>query len=291
MAARINLAPTLFPANFAGVLQPRSACSSDKTREGKKNTAVVCLTRAERNCGFYREVVQANKSGLTLATCSKCRQFKQCYAFTLLGRDRQWIRFGCPECEGLSVIWTPDESRVHKPKPKPGNHLYFYDCERESMARSIAWSLRRKKDDHWFATLTFPSFISVDRAHRLRNRWLSRLNQALMDRSARHGGKDSCTAPAGLRWISATEWQVRHVVHFHLLLSACRFNLLSRKSWEVRWKSISGGFGCIYPALMQCAPYLAKYSTKEAPGTGVEWGGAWQGLVLPTSVSCCSPER
>ena len=157
-------------------------------------------------------------------------------------------------------------------KRSPG-HRFFPDDEREIWARFIDWALTRQDQDAWFATLTFRDYVSPEKARRMVNRWLARINQSLGDKGA-----------GRLRWILASEWQVRKVIHYHLLLLARGLDTLSRKGWECRWHQSGGGFCRIYNAERKSAPYLAKYLNKERGGE-LEMGGSWQGYRCPASVA------
>jgi hypothetical protein len=159
----------------------------------------------------------------------------------------------------------------------PRGHRFFQDCQRETFARFIEWGLwsGHPKPDVWFVTLTFKTFIEGWKSWVLLKRWLGHLRQGFED-------KGGCQ----LRWICATEWQKRDVVHFHLLVSGVGLNNLSRKRWELRWETSdrNSGFGRIYNADRKIAPYLAKYMNK---GGELSRGGYWRGLITPGSVTCC----
>jgi len=161
----------------------------------------------------------------------------------------------------------------------PSGHRFFQDCQRETYARFIEWGLwsGHPKPDVWFVNLTFKTFVETWKSWVLLKSWLGHLRQGYEDK----GGYR-------LRWICATEWQVRQVVHFHLLISGVGLNDLSRKRWELRWQSgdRSTGFGRIYDADRKAAPYLAKYINK---GGELSRGGYWRGLITPGSVTCCRP--
>jgi hypothetical protein len=161
----------------------------------------------------------------------------------------------------------------------PAGHRFFRDCKRETFARWIEWGMwsGHPKPGVWFVTLTFKTFIEQWRSYKLLIKWLGHLRQGYEDK----GGHQ-------LRWILATEWQVRNVVHYHLLISGIGLSELSRKRWEVRWESgdRSSGFCRIYDADRKAAPYLAKYINK---GGELTWGGYWRGLSTPASVKCCQP--
>ena len=164
-------------------------------------------------------------------------------------------------------------------KTLPEGHRFFSDCKRETYARWIEWSMwsGHPTPGVWFTTMTFKTFIETWRAWKLLQIWLGHLRQGYEDK----GGNR-------LRWICATEWQTREVVHFHLLISGEGLSELSRKRWEVRWEtgSLSSGFCRIYDADRKSAPYLAKYMNK---GGAITAGGYWRGLKAPGSVSCCQP--
>lgn len=174
------------------------------------------------------------------------------------------------------------KSRLSNSFPKvklPEGHRFFPDCERETYARFIQWGIwaGHPKPDVWFVTLTFKTFIQFSKSWRLLTAWLKSINQAYEDK----GG-------SRLRWIPATEWQLREVVHFHLLISGVGLSELSRKRWEVRWETRdrNAGFCRIYDADRKVAPYLAKYMQK---GASLTRGGDWRGLQCPESVTCCQP--
>lgn len=134
--------------------------------------------------------------------------------------------------------------------------------------------ISRRGQESWFVTLTFKSFVTTVWAQKHRDRWLARLRASLVDSG---GGR--------LKWVCATEWQVRDVVHYHLIVSAWGLHSQSRKSWEERWKANGGGFSRIYDAVLKAAPYLAKYLNKRLGGE-LQMGGSWLGLTVPASVSC-----
>lgn len=179
---------------------------------------------------------------------------------------------------GLCQVTKPEAS-VRPKRLLPAGHRYFYDDDREQWARFIDWAITRKGIESWFVTFTFQNYVHPGRAEDICNRWLSRLNKALID-----------TESSRLKWVRATEWQHRGVIHFHLILLGCGLHSLSRKSWEVRWKSLGGGFCRIYNAELHSAPYLAKYLNKTRGGE-LQWGGAWQeGIPSSVDVTRCSPE-
>ena len=151
-----------------------------------------------------------------------------------------------------------------KRKRLPCGHRFFADDDREQWARFIQWAMSRRMVEGWFVTLTFKGYVPPPVAEHMCNRWLSRLNKALMD-----------TVGSRLKWVRASEWQSRKVIHFHLILMAWGLHSLSRKSWEVRWEGLGGGFCRIYNAETRAAPYLAKYLNKSRGGE-LQWGGAWQ---------------
>lgn len=161
----------------------------------------------------------------------------------------------------------------------PPGHRFFQDCKRETYARWIQWAMwaGHPKPDVWFVTLTFKTLVDNLKALLLLKRWLGHLRQSCED-------KGGCQ----LRWICTTEWQIREVVHYHLLITGVGLSDLSRKRWEVRWEAIDGrsGFSRIYEADRKSAPYLAKHTVK---GDEIIRGGFWRGLITPGSVTCCQP--
>jgi len=167
-----------------------------------------------------------------------------------------------------------------QPKVKlPPGHRFFPECSRETYARFIQWGIwsGHPKPEVWFVTLTFKTFVETWKSWVLLKSWLGRLREGYEDK----GG-------SRLRWICATEWQIREVVHFHLLISGAGLRELSRKRWEVRWETgdRNAGFCRIYDADRKRAPYLAKYMHK---GGELSKGGYWRGLITPGSVTCCQP--
>jgi hypothetical protein len=164
-------------------------------------------------------------------------------------------------------------------KPLPPGHRFFQDCKRETYARWIEWGIwaGNPKPAVWFVTLTFKTFVSTDKTLTLLKRWLGHLRQGYEDKGS-----------IQLRWICATEWQIRKVVHYHLLIAGVGLSELSRKRWEVRWETIDGrsGFSRILEADRKQAPYLAKYLDT---GDELLRGGYWRGLKTPRSVTCCHP--
>lgn len=155
----------------------------------------------------------------------------------------------------------------------PSGHRFFPDNEREAVARSISWAMEKGGDSALFTTLTFKDYVSPYRGKKMVKRWLARAEQALKDKRG-----DS------LKSFCALEWQKRDVIHYHLLLIGRGLDALSRKRLEHRWEAIGGGFARCYEADREAAPYLAKYTSKSLGGD-VEWGGTWQGLRYPASVS------
>jgi hypothetical protein len=159
----------------------------------------------------------------------------------------------------------------------PPGHRFFPDCQRENYARFIEWAIKKEKPiDAWFATLTFKTYISEIRADILLRKWLGKMNAALSE-----------TGNGRLRWILATEWQKRNVIHFHLIILGDGLGTMSRKRWECRWQTQgrSSGFARIYDVRKKAAPYLSKYMKKEYRAE-VQLGGFWRGYDVPSSVKC-----
>ena len=155
----------------------------------------------------------------------------------------------------------------------PRGNRFFPDAERESIARTIDWTLEKSGGSGIFATLTFKNEVSAYRGDKMSRRWLAQAQQSLKDKG---GGQ--------LKSFRATEWQKRGVIHYHVLLIGLGLGSLSRKRLENRWIAMSGGFCRCYEADRKAAPYLAKYTSKTLGGE-VDWGGTWQGLDIPASVS------
>lgn len=213
----------------------------------------VALNRAERTPGevaVSRRVEGAAAGAITAAASSTSLSTQSC--------------INAVGCKGAKL---------------PAGHRFFPDDEREQWARFIEWAMSRRGQEGWFATLTFKNYKSPIMAERMCNDWLSRLSQALMD-----------TVGGRLKWIRASEWQSRKVIHFHLILLGGELHSLSRKSWEARWSGSGGGFCRIYNAYFKAAPYLAKYLNKSRGGE-LQWGGAWrEGIPSSVGGSRCSSE-
>lgn len=169
--------------------------------------------------------------------------------------------------------WNPSKSGL---ETLPEGHRFFKDCLRENHARLIEWSITRKGFSAWYVTQTFKNYESVRSAESLYRVWVNRLTLGLNQ----SGGQQ-------LRWIRASEWQIREVIHFHSIVQGIGLDHLSRKRWEDRWESLNmnTGFCRIYDAVKRSAPYLAKYCSKRLGGE-LQRGGTWRGLQVPNSVSC-----
>lgn len=202
---------------------------------------------------------------------------------------------GYSDCKGQGNCKNPEDKRTCKRKKLPAGHRYFYDCYREQNARKIRFMMGLYNPDSWFITLTFKNFIPTNRARYLAKSWVFALTTSYghsVSDLEENGGR-------GLRWVMAQEWQKRHVIHFHLIISGVRLGSLSRIKWESRWTAMrigdsTGkfyfpcGFARIYEASPEAAPYLAKYVGKtNDPGDALEWGGSWQGITVPDSIRCC----
>jgi len=172
-------------------------------------------------------------------------------------------------------LYHISEKHANRIPLKPG-HRFFPDCLRETYARWIEWAMKTADADSWFVTLTFKYEIKERKSHALLMAWLKNLELAYYNK----------TGSRRLRYIIATEWQKREVIHYHLLICGVGLRDLSRKRWESRWESldVKAGFCRIYDAVNKSAPYLAKYMNK---GGEIKWGGYWQGLKTPKSTSCC----
>lgn len=194
-------------------------------------------------------------------------------------------------CNGQGLCKRHEDQRTCRNK-LPNGHRYFHDCCREQNARCIHWMMGLKDYESWFVTLTFKTFISENRARQLLKSWLYSLTDAYKSTVG------EIDRGHGLLWVVAQEWQARHVIHFHLLISGVRLGSLSRMRWESRWSAMRYviatkeykpcGFARIYEGSKKAAPYLAKYVGKtDDHGNALEWGGSWQGITAPDSLRCC----
>jgi len=175
----------------------------------------------------------------------------------------------------LGVVGSITPSRVRLPQ----GHRFYHDCLREQAAHFLEWCVGSFAGDCWFFTMTFPSFLPDQLAWGIHNRFLARLNQAYLE------------VPGAelLRSITSTELQQRDVIHYHSLIFGRQLRVLSRKRWENRWQSMSGGFARCYDAELKSAPYLAKHESKFSLDDSLRLGGSWRGITPPRSVSrCCS---
>ena len=199
------------------------------------------------------------------------------------GREPAGVQIpaGIPQTN-LSLL--PQELRAERRRLQgirlPAGYRFFPDRDRETYSRFIEWTMGAGNPDSWFATLTFRDYVSEYRAGKMLGRWTGRMAEALSTRSGRL--KESRDAN-DLRWIAATEWQKRDVIHFHLVLTANGLADLSRKRWEGRWEKRGGGICRIYDADLYAAPYLSKYLNKSRGGE-IWWGGAWRGITPPASL-------
>jgi len=194
--------------------------------------------------------------------------------------DHTGVGVSCKENAWWEIKVASSSGVVRRPK----GHEFFPDCEREVMAQWIKWAINLTDKPFLFATLTFKYPVSLYIAERKRNEWLGRMSEALRQITKGSGY---------LRWISATEWQDRDVIHFHLIISGIGLELLSRKRWESRWRIINGNAkwnerftGCaIYPGRKKAAPYLAKHHI--AKRGEIQRGGIWRGLRTPDALRIC----
>lgn len=92
----------------------------------------------------------------------------------------------------------------------------------------------------WFTTLTFKEDVAVKQSHRLCDRWLARLAQAVRDKSE---------SAALLTSVCATEWTNQRV-HLHLVVKAPGLSGHRRTRWCKSWEGLSHvcGMARIYPA-------------------------------------------
>ena len=141
----------------------------------------------------------------------------------------------------------------------------------------------------WFATLTFASEVRPDRADRMWNRWIHRLNRRLFGVRYHRSG-------AGCVWARASEHQRRGALHFHALLGSADSKLRGQGSrgrttamadWESdgRWRDPSpvprsyrrNGMARIDPfdSGRNAAAYAAKATAARYAGRGgqVDFGG------------------
>ncbi|MBA7686999.1 hypothetical protein ES703_95459 [subsurface metagenome] len=189
-----------------------------------------------------------------------------------------------PEPCGVWGRGLPQELRAERRRLQgirlPPGYRFFPDRERETCSRLIEWQMSAGNPESWFATLTFKDYTSEYRAGKMLERWTGQMSEAVYARCRRL--KESRDAN-DLRWIAATEWQKRDVIHFHLVLTANDLADLSRKRWEGRWEKRGGGICRLYDADDHLAPYLSKYLNKSRGGE-LRWGGTWRGITPPASI-------
>ena len=206
---------------------------------------------------------------------------KQGLAEELGARDRFGRGFSFDNRDiGIDVTgwWERIEKKKNEREPYPAGHRYFRDCHREQISRMIVRLVNQRGLEGWFVTRTFKDYVSPAKGERLSDVFFARLTEA---------HRRSTSGVGLLHWISANEWQMRRVIHFHDLIYGARLDSLSRKRWENRWLGeIGGGFARIYPAERSAAPYLAKYASKTQGGD-IRWSDTWRGIIAPESTTCC----
>jgi hypothetical protein len=168
------------------------------------------------------------------------------------------------------------QQQPSKRRPLPAGNRFYHDSSQETESRVLEWLIRMHPDNCWFFTATFRDYLNIDKADRMLRSFLARLGQA----------HRTISGAALLKSAHSTEWQQRDVIHYHLLVFGNRLGALSRKRWEHRWQTISGGFAANYDAELKAAPYLAKHQLKERPGGNLHFGGAWRGIRPPRSITC-----
>jgi len=198
---------------------------------------------------------------------------------------------GIIQCRAF--VWNPEERAFEvsqavfpelydgerRKRRLPCGHRFYPDCLREQEARLSEWLIHTFKGDGWFITTTFKTYLSDLRAWGLQGRFLSRLNQSYQ----------AVPGAELLRSITSVEWQKREVIHFHSLIFGRQLGQLSRRRWEDRWRSMSGGYCANYDAKDKAAPYLAKHTIKNRTESNLQYGGSWRGITPPRSVSrCCA---
>ena len=162
----------------------------------------------------------------------------------------------------------------YKKECRRRGHVFFHDCLREGYARFIEWGFRNcAPDDTWFWTGTFRFDVSQGRADACWRDYIRRLEDAVNQRTK---------GTVRLRYVLATEMQVRGTVHFHAIIHVKGLSQLSRRRWEERWNWMAGFCRC-GAYCSAGAPYLAKYVSK---GTDIQVGGDWSGRTAPRRLDC-----
>lgn len=130
----------------------------------------------------------------------------------------------------------------------------WYEAGAKISEAWVKW-IRVNDPFNWFVTLTFKNDVSVELAHRLLDRWLARLAQAVRDKSGHQ---------APLTCVCATEWTTNRRVHLHLVVKAPGLDEHRRKRWSKTWEGLSAlcGMARTHPAARRAAPYLTKYIGK-----------------------------
>lgn len=122
----------------------------------------------------------------------------------------------------------------------------------------------------WFCTLTFRDMVHPEAAEKRFRLLVNLMNRELY-------GSRWYKRHLGLKWVCATEYQRRGVIHFHALCSDV--SQLRRLSYMDKWNELAG-YARIEEVHNTDAVYryVSKYVIK---GGEITLGGALRGLPLP----------
>jgi len=137
--------------------------------------------------------------------------------------------------------------------------FYCYSCKDHHLRITEAWADFLADDRwnwQWYVTLTFKEEIHPEQAHKYFCRWIRQLNEFTY---GKHFRKHS----QGLTWVRGLEYQRRHVIHFHALISGLPDDV-SRNFAMLLWENVAKncGFARVYPYKDGACAYISKYVSK-----------------------------
>lgn len=128
---------------------------------------------------------------------------------------------------------------------------------------SAAWvELLGRYEWAWFATFTFKEEVHPEAADKRFRVWASQLAESYLGRNWRRKKE---RAP---QWVRGLEWQKRHVLHYHALVTNLPRQYINRdwrSLWAAAWFNLGNtGFARIDPCngRDEVYEYLSKYVTK-----------------------------
>ena len=145
----------------------------------------------------------------------------------------------------------------------------------------------------WFVTLTFITNIHPEAALKAMKHWINLLNVELYGRRWRK------KPPYGVYWAACIEYQLRGVIHLHLLMAGVQN--ARRLTYMDTWLNLGNknGFARVEPVQSQtkASNYLCKYVVKDGdiylsdnlPDVTAGFGRVWLGPTSTTEPSAAEP--